>query len=70
MNVTLLQLVSALNDATMVVNAVSPLVAQAKAAGLGDDHEFTDEELEAHAIAVGKNVGDLRAQIAAVGKAP
>lgn len=57
---TLLALVSAINDATMLVQAATPLVEQARAAGKGDDHVFTDEELDAHAVAVGANVQSLR----------
>jgi hypothetical protein len=43
MSMTLLAAVSAINDASMLVTALTPLVEQAKAAGLGDDHVFTDE---------------------------
>lgn len=57
---TLLALVSAINDATMLVQAATPLVEQARAAGKGDDHVFTDEELDAHAVAVGSNIQALR----------
>lgn len=57
---TLLALVSAINDATMLVQAATPLVEQARAAGKGDDHVFTDEELDAHAVAVGSNIKSLR----------
>ena len=60
MSLTLLALVSAINDATMLVQAATPLVEQARAAGKGDDHVFTDEELDAHAVAVGANVQSLR----------
>lgn len=61
MSLTLLQAVVAINDATTVINALTPLVQQAKAAGLGDDHQFTEAELDAHAAAVGANVERLRA---------
>ena len=57
---TLLALVSAINDATMLVQAATPLVESARAAGKGDDHVFTDEELDAHAVAVGSNIKALR----------
>lgn len=60
MSLTLLALVSAVNDATMLLQAATPLIESARAAGKGDDHVFTDEELDAHALAVGANVQSLR----------
>jgi hypothetical protein len=60
MSLTLLALVSAVNDATMLLQAATPLIESARAAGKGDDHVFTDAELDAHALAVGANVQSLR----------
>lgn len=62
MSITVLEAVSALNTALAVKDALEPLVAQARAAGLGDDHVFTEDELNAHDAKTVENIKSLRAQ--------
>jgi hypothetical protein len=66
MKLTLLEAVTAINDAVMLIDVLTPLVAKVKAAGLGDADEIPDAELDAHAAAVGANIASLRATIAAL----
>lgn len=64
MSLTLLQAVTAINDANMLVSVLTPLVNQARSMGMGDQDEITKEQLEAHAAATGASIEDLNAAIA------
>lgn len=66
MSLTLLEAVTAINDATMLIDVLTPLVAKVKAAGMDEADEIDDSELDAHAAAVGANIASLRAAIAAI----
>ncbi len=52
MSLTVLQAVTAINDATMLVNVLTPLVEKARALGRGDHDPVTDEELDANSAAI------------------
>jgi len=61
--ITLLSAVTMLNDATMLVQTLTPLINQAKALGLGDNDEISADALKAHADQTGANIDELRALI-------
>ena len=62
MSMTLLAAVSAINDATMLVNALQPLVNQAIAAGQA---EISDDDVAAARARLGASIDLLDAAIAA-----
>lgn len=61
---TLLKAVELVNDASLVMHVLPPLIEQARALGLGDQDEITKEQLEARAASTGANIDDLRALLA------
>lgn len=61
---TLLKAVELVNDASLVMQVLPPLIEQARALGLGDQDEITKEQLEARAASTGANIDDLRALLA------
>lgn len=52
MSLTVLQAVTAINDANALVTVLSPLVEKARALGRGDSDPVTDEELDAKSAAI------------------
>lgn len=52
MSLTVLQAVTAINDATALVTVLSPLVERARALGRSDSDPVTDEELDAESAAI------------------
>jgi hypothetical protein len=67
MSVQLLAIVSAINDASMLVSALTPLVQQAVAAG---QTEVSDEDLAAARARLGSSIDMLDAAIAAARQEP
>lgn len=61
MSLSLLSAITAINDAAMVINALSPLVRQAMANG---DTEITDEQVAAARARLDGNIDALDAAIA------
>lgn len=52
MSLTVLQAVTAINDASMLVSVLTPLVEKARALGRGDNDPVTDEKLDAGSAAI------------------